>query len=1122
MKWYIRSSVIFLVTFHAAFAQKNGIDFRKIDSLNGKPIGKINAIAQSPDGFLWFAGSGDNNQGLYRYDGHNLIRFKYQVGNPNSIGEGNLETIYADRKGLIWIGLADLEKYNPVSGVFTHYRHNEKDSNSLSGFVAVILKDHKGTLWVGTENGLDRLDEETGKFTHFRNVPGNPRSLSSNTVRTLYEDRKGVLWIGTGWPYDEDNDEKRKEGGLNRMEPDGTFTRFRHDPANPNSLINNKVTALFEDSRGTFWVGTNGDGLHTMDREKGTFERLSFDSKHPEKLSRPAVKPLNAWADNIRVICEDSSHYIWIGTLSEGLTRYDPETKTVTRYNMGNGFPDSSAYSGYVSSDGNLWVSTEWSNTLIQANPSIKPVTDVPTGVVVFRFLEDKYGDLWVGTWGGGLFHFDKDKKFIHQYKQDTTSVSGLFSETVFSLYQDPKEDTIWLGTRLGLGIYNTITGKFSRVPMNGIKFEGDLMLISIIKDHQNFFWISTFGSGLIRYNPRDGSAKQFMHDEKDSGSISGQTVIKVLEDRDQNIWVTNIREGMGINRLDKQTGRFQHYLKGIGCPFIFQDQEGELWASTDHGGLYRYNKSSNKFLPFFDAQSELNGESVSGIVEDGERNLWLSTSLSVVKINAARNRFFLYDGRFGVPNDKLAFNGIYFTRKGEILMGNKNGFYAFYPKDLDVNMDSLRIVITNFNIITNQSSYGKDSVGKKDINNLNELNLTYDQNTFGFKFLAIDYQSPAAIKYYTMLENYDPVWREPGSESSSNYFNVIPGDYIFRVKAFSGNGIMGERKIRVHISPPWWKTGWAYSLYGLLLVAVVLAFIRLQKQQVIRKERHRTQERELVQAKEIEKAYTELKATQNQLIQSEKMASLGELTAGIAHEIQNPLNFVNNFSEVNMELATEMRSELLQMDLKSTDKNLLEGFINDLTQNEEKINHHGRRADAIVKGMLQHSRISSGKKEPADINQLADEYLRLAYHGLRAKDKSFNVALKTAYDESIGKINIVPQDIGRVLLNFYNNAFYTVSEKKQLTGQGYEPTVEVSTKKAAGNIEIRVKDNGNGIQIKVLDKIFQPFFTTKPAGQGTGLGLSISFDIVKAHGGEIKVDTTEGEYTRFMISLPV
>ncbi len=298
----------------------------------------------------------------------------------------------------------------------------------------------------------------------------------------------------------------------------------------------------------------------------------------------------------------------------------------------------------------------------------------------------------------------------------------------------------------------------------------------------------------------------------------------------------------------------------------------------------------------------------------------------------------------------------------------------------------------------------------------------------------------------------------------------------------------------------------------GLALFLLVAIFLWRNNQQ-----RRKTNIILQQQKKEIEIALTDLKSTQSQLIQSEKMASLGELTAGIAHEIQNPLNFVNNFSEVSTELVDEMNSEIEKGNTKEAKL-----IGRDLKQNLEKINHHGKRAGDIVKSMLQHSRSSSGVKEPTDINVLTDEYLRLAYHGLRAKDKSFNATMKTEFDESISNINIISQDIGRVILNLITNAFYAVTEKKNQSGDSYEPIVSVSTKKLGDKILISVKDNGNGIPQKVLDKIFQPFFTTKPAGQGTGLGLSLSYDVVKAHGGELKVETKEGEGSEFMIHLPI
>jgi len=302
------------------------------------------------------------------------------------------------------------------------------------------------------------------------------------------------------------------------------------------------------------------------------------------------------------------------------------------------------------------------------------------------------------------------------------------------------------------------------------------------------------------------------------------------------------------------------------------------------------------------------------------------------------------------------------------------------------------------------------------------------------------------------------------------------------------------------------------YGLITGLMILGIIAFLLYRNNRQKQKANVNLQD----QKTKVENTLHELKLTQQQLIQSEKMASLGELTAGIAHEIQNPLNFVNNFSDVNTELLDEAGQEI--------DKgNIAEAklILSDIKENEHKINHHGKRADAIVKGMLQHSNSGSGINEPTDINALADEYLRLVYHGLKAKDKSFNATIKTDFDESIASINIIPQDIGRVLLNLINNAFYALNERSKKIGEVYSPAISVITKKEGDKVRIAVRDNGIGIAESIKEKIFQPFFTTKPTGQGTGLGLSLAYDIVKAHGGELKVETREGEGSEFIITLP-
>jgi signal transduction histidine kinase len=470
-------------------------------------------------------------------------------------------------------------------------------------------------------------------------------------------------------------------------------------------------------------------------------------------------------------------------------------------------------------------------------------------------------------------------------------------------------------------------------------------------------------------------------------------------------------------------------------------------------------------------------------------------------------------------------FNEILKTKNGDIWIGGEHGLNQITPSKL-ANKDPTKpaVFITGMRIMDSIYSAADGNLFKKAVSYTDQVKLKHWQKDLSFNFVGLHYLKPEDNQYSWQLENYDNHWSTPSKVRNVAYTNLSPGTYTFRVKASNADGIWNEEgaSIKIIIAPPWWQTWWANLFYVLLIGFIGLQIHKSQREKTLRLARERAQKKELEQAKEIEKAYNELQNTQEQLIQSEKMASLGELTAGIAHEIQNPLNFVNNFSEVNSELIEEMKEELDSGNLEE-----VKSLADDINENEKKIMFHGKRADSIVKGMLQHSRASGDKKEPTDINTLADEYMRLAYHGLRAKDKSFNATLETNFDDTIGKINVIPQDIGRVILNLFTNAFYAVSEKKaQLKktdpSNTYKPTVSVTTKKTNQNVQIVVEDNGDGIPQKVIKKIFEPFFTTKPTGKGTGLGLSMSYDIIKTHGGSLDVKSEKGVHTQFKIILPI
>jgi signal transduction histidine kinase/ligand-binding sensor domain-containing protein len=1088
------------------YAQTDEPQFRLITGADGITLGKINGMTRDIHGTMWF--TDQTNRGVTRYDGTHMIRYSNDLKNPNSLGGTYPECIVSDSLGIIWIGFygMGLDRFDPETGEFTHFRHQPDDQTSIgSDTVSALLFDHQGNLWVGNNGGLDLFDPTTKTFKHHSHDKNDTTSLSYNVVRSIYEDKKGELWVGTGMPWDTHN-----KGGLNRFHrKTGTFTRYLHNPDNPQSLINNKVRAIFEDSKGNFWVGTMGDGLHTLDRNTGLFTRHTYNPKRPQDISRPALN--TGLADHITFITEDAFGEIWIGTFANGVNRYNPVTKSTAHFGGSSdiGFKDNMCWWAHVSADGLFWIATQEDNLYqVDLFTSKIPYQSINESSVV-SFFQDDPSQLWFGT-SMGLIRKDLINGSIKQFK----NIKGYVEDI-----QQDHQGNLWLFTNDGIIRFNPnneedIT-RYQHDPNNSK---------SLISNHTNFgyldkqtnIWIGT-DSGLEMLNPSTGEFKHYQHVPSDSNSIRDNFVTSLHEDKPGDVWVTTWNGG-GINRLDVNTDKFKHYLKGYSIISIYKDHDEIIWAGAING-LYRYDQTRDDFtlMSYDNMGFEIND--IASITGDEENNLWIGTFSGIYKINPNRDQVILYGKENGVPSQILNYMAAYRLMNGQVLFGAYTGYYTIDPDKLKNNQLLPRIELNNFWVGNQALKPRQQTIFQGSIYTTKDIDLEYDQNVFSFGFSAIDYSIADYRKVLYKLDGYDLEWRSPGSESRAYYFNVPPGNYTFRVKARnSSSGIWQEKEVSIFIAPPWWRTWWAYGLFSFAFAASVYSVHRFQKDRVIRAERERARETELAQAREIEKAYADLKATQSQLIQSEKMASLGELTAGIAHEIQNPLNFVNNFAEVNSELIAELKEEIANGNIEQ-----VKTIAGNIDENEKKIIFHGKRADGIVKSMLQHSRSSSNKKEPTDINALADEYLRLAYHGLRAKDKSFNATMKTDFDERVGNINVVPQDIGRAILNLITNAFYVVTEKKASGIPDYEPTVTVSTRRYSDSVEIKVSDNGNGIPKSITDKIFQPFFTTKPAGKGTGLGLSLSYDIItKGHEGQLNVYSREGEGTTFIVILPI
>jgi ligand-binding sensor domain-containing protein len=433
------------------------INFNKVKLPKG--IKYIGNVAQDKYGYLWLATDG---LGLVRFDGYEFKPYLNEPGNLNSLAENHLEKIYIDKKGLIWIATwtKGLDRFDPITGVFTHFRHIPANPASLShDLVRAMCEDQNGKLWIGTHGGLDLFDPQKENFKHYRHVSNDSNSLSCDRVRTLFEDKEGILWVGTGSTWDETNEISKDEGGLNRFDrKTGKFKRYLYNPANKQSLINNKVQSIFEDSKGVFWVGTAGDGLHTLDRKTDLFQRYPFDPSQPRRLSRPRENSSSLYTDYITFINEDAAGRIWIGTFGNGLAIYDRKSGECVPYKLGNELESEPLSAMLMSKDSILWISV-WSGSLYNVNPFYKSIPRFDLKTTVFSIAGGASNVLWLGT-ASGLVQKNLATGITKTYTNDPQNSNSILSSNVWSICED-KSGILWIGTDVGLGRFDPKSANF-------------------------------------------------------------------------------------------------------------------------------------------------------------------------------------------------------------------------------------------------------------------------------------------------------------------------------------------------------------------------------------------------------------------------------------------------------------------------------------------------------------------------------------------------------------------------------------------------------------------------------------------------------------------------------------
>ncbi|NTU79927.1 MAG: GAF domain-containing protein [Chloroflexales bacterium] len=811
-------------------ATAGALPVRVLDIAEGLPHPSVYAIARDPFGFLWFG----TLEGLARYDGHRFVVYRPDPSNANSPASAQIDTLYTDRAGVLWIGTfaSGLNRYDPRSERFTLYRHDRADPASLSNdAVRAIHEDAAGTLWVGTlGGGLNQLDRATGRFTHYRHDPDDPYSLSDDHVADIRDDGRGGLWVATA-------------GGLNRFDPTtGRFTAYRHSPADPASIGGDTIATLLRDGSGALWAGVTGAGLYRYDEARNQF--TGYRSS-----------PAGLRSANVVALAETSPGQLWVATHGGGLSRLDVGSGRFTNFNSlalgGSGLATENIESLFPSADGLLLVGTEDRGvalvdlqpgpfTIYTASTDRRSYPGAPWPGVIRATVEDRDGAVWLGVADSGVARFDRQRGVVTHYRHDPADPHSPAGNRPQAMLLD-RSGTLWIGYHTGLDRFDRTTGRFVNYPANpadpAALSHGDIY--DLYESRDGAIWIGTRGGGLNRLDPATGRFTHYRHDPSDPTSISSDNVGAIVEDQRGDLWLGT--ESTGLSRLDRATRRFTHYRHDPNDPntpgsntvlALYADPEGILWAATWNSGLDRIDPATGRFTRYTVADGLLSGK-VNGIQPDDGGRLWLTSNQGLMRFDPRTGTSVVYTAASaGLPPGGFALNGSARTHSGELIFGGFDSLLTFFPGEVGPQPDAAPVVFTNVLVANQPSAVGPTSPLTTTINAATGLTLSYRDRVLSLEFAVLDYRAPEAARYRYRLVGFEPGWVEVDSQRRlATYTNLDPGVYTFELQAANGEGVWGmdTRRLRITIVPPWWQTWWFTLLAGATILSTVVGGVGLR-----------------------------------------------------------------------------------------------------------------------------------------------------------------------------------------------------------------------------------------------------------------------------------------------------